>query len=595
MLGLSRLKISLMTSAGVGGSFSPATLFAASEPGGWYDPSDLSTLFQDSAGTTPVTAPGQTVGMVLDKSQGLVLGPELVSNTGPFANATGWTCGRGGATISVSDSKLRLTSTTGAPADIQFTLTGLTVGTTYRLSYSGVLGTAPNFRLRASSVVGLAGGNQVDIVFAGNANGNVLFVANASTMYVGLLAGFTGIGQFIELVSAGTKELPGNHLTQSTLSNRPIYGVEPVGGRRNLLTYTEQFDNAVWVKNAATITANAIIAPDGAVTADKLVEDTSTGAHRVNPATAPTIVSGLAYTATVYAKAAERTQIRLIENATTGAFASFDIVNGTVLATGAGGSGAITSAGNGWYRCELRFTSAGTFGRIDIVLSNAGSIIYTGVAGSGAFIWGAQLETGSTATAYQRVTDQWNVTEAGKTSVGYLQFDGSDDWLVSPTITPGIDKAQVFAGVRKLSDAGDFPVIVESSANSGANNGSLTLCSNAGIGVADYYAVSRGTIPIATDTPNSFAAPITNVVTMQGDISAPSVSLRVNGAASSANTASQGTGNYLAYPLYVGRRGGTTLPYNGRIYSLIVRFGANLDAATIAATEAYVNSKTGAY
>lgn len=43
-------------------------LFAASEPGTWYDPSDMSTLFQDSAGTTPVTAVEQPVGRMLDKS-----------------------------------------------------------------------------------------------------------------------------------------------------------------------------------------------------------------------------------------------------------------------------------------------------------------------------------------------------------------------------------------------------------------------------------------------------------------------------------------------------------------------------------------------
>lgn len=36
--------------------------------GVWYDPSDLSTMFQDSAGTIPVTAPGQPVGLILDKS-----------------------------------------------------------------------------------------------------------------------------------------------------------------------------------------------------------------------------------------------------------------------------------------------------------------------------------------------------------------------------------------------------------------------------------------------------------------------------------------------------------------------------------------------
>lgn len=36
--------------------------------GAWFDPSDLSTLFQDAAGTTPVTAVEQPVGLMLDKS-----------------------------------------------------------------------------------------------------------------------------------------------------------------------------------------------------------------------------------------------------------------------------------------------------------------------------------------------------------------------------------------------------------------------------------------------------------------------------------------------------------------------------------------------
>jgi len=48
--------------------FNPRTLFAASEPGAWYDTSDLSTLWQDSAGTVPVTAVEQPVGRILDKS-----------------------------------------------------------------------------------------------------------------------------------------------------------------------------------------------------------------------------------------------------------------------------------------------------------------------------------------------------------------------------------------------------------------------------------------------------------------------------------------------------------------------------------------------
>jgi hypothetical protein len=51
-----------------GDGFVPSELFAAGEKGVWYDISDLSTLFQDSAGTIPVTGAGQTVGKILDKS-----------------------------------------------------------------------------------------------------------------------------------------------------------------------------------------------------------------------------------------------------------------------------------------------------------------------------------------------------------------------------------------------------------------------------------------------------------------------------------------------------------------------------------------------
>lgn len=51
-----------------GRDFSPASLFAAGEQGVWYDPSDFSTIFQDAAGTTPVTAVDQPVGKILDKS-----------------------------------------------------------------------------------------------------------------------------------------------------------------------------------------------------------------------------------------------------------------------------------------------------------------------------------------------------------------------------------------------------------------------------------------------------------------------------------------------------------------------------------------------
>ena len=46
----------------------PQSLFAAGGAGALYDASDLSSLFQDAAGTVAVTAPGQPVGRMLDRS-----------------------------------------------------------------------------------------------------------------------------------------------------------------------------------------------------------------------------------------------------------------------------------------------------------------------------------------------------------------------------------------------------------------------------------------------------------------------------------------------------------------------------------------------
>src|SRR5690606_631897 len=54
-------------------------LFANGEQGFYYDPNELSTMYQGAAGTVPVTGVGQAVGLLLDKSKGLVLGPNIAT------------------------------------------------------------------------------------------------------------------------------------------------------------------------------------------------------------------------------------------------------------------------------------------------------------------------------------------------------------------------------------------------------------------------------------------------------------------------------------------------------------------------------------
>lgn len=71
--------------------YSIGSLFTAGEQGVWYDPNDLTTLFQDSAGTTPVTAAGQPVGLMLDKRLGQPAARRnLLTYTDQLSNAA-WT------------------------------------------------------------------------------------------------------------------------------------------------------------------------------------------------------------------------------------------------------------------------------------------------------------------------------------------------------------------------------------------------------------------------------------------------------------------------------------------------------------------------
>src|SRR5690606_23410175 len=44
-----------------------------------------------------------------------------------------------------------------------------------------------------------------------------------------------------------------HHVTQPVASQRPTYGIMPKGGRRNLLTHTEDFSNSDWVKDKANL------------------------------------------------------------------------------------------------------------------------------------------------------------------------------------------------------------------------------------------------------------------------------------------------------------------------------------------------------
>ena len=220
--------------------------------------------------------------------------------------------------------------------------------------------------------------------------------------------------------------------------------------RTNLLTYSEQFDKAEWSKTRAVIIPNAAVAPDGTMTADKLIEDsTTTNTHKADqPATFGT--GALCFS--VRAKAGERSKLQLYATDLVSSicYASFDLANGVVLGSAfqgawSSGSASIRDIGNGWYECVLAATtSQGTVKRPEIrILNDAGIETYTGDGVSGLYLWGAQLEAGSFPTSYipttsaaaTRSADIAQMTGANFSS-WYRQDEGTfvAEWLLGSDI-----------------------------------------------------------------------------------------------------------------------------------------------------------------
>ena len=170
--------------------------------------------------------------------------------------------------------------------------------------------------------------------------------------------------------------------------------------RTNLLLYSEQFDNAAWTKSNSTITANSVVAPDGTITADKHQEDNVNNFHY---SFQQLTYSAGVYTISAYFKAAERSFAWLYLNTGATATAYFNLATGVVGTVSGTGSptASITSVANGWYRCTLTATIPATVGGAGYGISLADNTLsYTGTAGSGIYIWGAQLEVGSFPTSY---------------------------------------------------------------------------------------------------------------------------------------------------------------------------------------------------
>lgn len=159
----------------------------------------------------------------------------------------------------------------------------------------------------------------------------------------------------------------------------------------------------------------------------------------------------------------------------------------------------------------------------------------------------------------------------------YLNLDGSDDFLVANAFDLSTtNQVAMFAGVHKTNDS-PLGMFAEFSANSNNNAGSFRLMVPGGTSDGAYILLSGGTTRAGVSA-YGYLAPHKCVLTMRSDIGSPLNAIRVNKDEAFSTNATQGGGTFGNYPLYIGRRAGTSFPALCRMYGFIIRGTSSTDA-----------------
>ena len=151
------------------------------------------------------------------------------------------------------------------------------------------------------------------------------------------------------------------------------------------------------------------------------------------------------------------------------------------------------------------------------------------------------------------------------TGAYYLAFDGANDFLVTNNIDfTATGSMSLYLGASRLSNA-SIAVIAELSINANITAGAFHVLSPTQAGNSNVGYLTRGTVSYATSrvTNNTF------LTTLRSSITDKKYEFRVDGKLRSSESPDLGVGTFGNKPLYIGRRGGVSLPFNGHLYSLI--------------------------
>jgi hypothetical protein len=159
----------------------------------------------------------------------------------------------------------------------------------------------------------------------------------------------------------------------------------------NIATYSEDFSNSVWYKNNCLNAVDAVVAPDGTTTADRVYYSFNAigGIQRTFAATAGQLNS---FSVFVKKNTERWFRIRISQDASIRYDAWFDLDNGVPGSATAGISRVrMEPVGNDWYRCHVSCTSTITSVYIEFGPCNGDGEL-TGYTGDSTYIWGAQFE-----------------------------------------------------------------------------------------------------------------------------------------------------------------------------------------------------------
>jgi hypothetical protein len=190
-----------------------------------------------------------------------------------------------------------------------------------------------------------------------------------------------------------------------------------------------------------------------------------------------------------------------------------------------------------------------------------------------------QFEVGASPTQNQVVLSNFDVTESGQRDCFGVRADGTDDfYTTASTDFTGTDKVTVFAAVRKLSDAAASSILAHGADFSAVGAFELQGNTSANATTAFRGRSTSGSTAQAGFT-RDVASPSTFILTATIDYSLAAgleFAGRYNQVAQSQNTGEtqENTGTLGNHALHLFRRGGTTLPFNGNLYALIVAGGS---------------------